>query len=203
MSEYKQISFATDSQKEEGYKSSMMWGQYAHNENGVCIEFDSDRLAKIKGAFYGKVRYTYSIPNIDFVEDAVLDENYLHRYFRKNRKMVFFTKHKHWEHENEYRIVSRGEEFLPIEDAITKIYVFRKSEINTNVVERLVNGEVEIDYMAISTLHGNRHLVNRSLKDERLIEERLKNEPDYYTNPEKVKKRLENIFRQFGVNTKV
>ena len=65
LSKYKQISFAMDSD-EEGYKSPMMWGHYAHNENGVCIELDSEKLKLEEEIILGKVEYDYKVPFIPF-----------------------------------------------------------------------------------------------------------------------------------------
>jgi len=200
LAQYKQISFATDYKEISGNKSSMMWGQYAHNENGVCIEFDSDKLPKLKSIYQSKVKYTYNVPAIRFDKEELLDKEYLQRFVKKYRKMLFFTKHKHWEHENEYRIISDTLDYLPIERAITKIYVYDPNNINTNVVERIVNDEVPIYYLYISHLYGDRRIGCDNLKSLREYEKKIKDEPDYYTNKEKVSKRWKEIADKFGLS---
>ncbi len=164
LSTYKQISFSIDSKKEEGFMSSMMWGQYAHNENGVCIEFDSDRLYIPQEAFQGKINYTYNIPSFNLYENK--DEKQLHNYIKRHKRIIFFTKHKHWEHENEYRIVCKDVEFLNIDDAITKVYVFNSYSNNTKIVEKLINDEIDIDFISMyTTLQNEKCITNKSLKE--------------------------------------
>lgn len=200
LAQYKQISFTTDYKETSGNKSSMMWGQYAHNEKGVCIEFDSEKLPKIKSTYRSKVKYTYNVPVIRFDKEVILDKEYLKRFVKKYRKMLFFTKHKHWENENEYRIISNTMDFLPIKGAITKIYVYDSKSINTNVVERIVNDEVPIYYLYISHLHGDRYIEFNNLKSLREYEKNIKEEPDYYTNKEKAHKRWREIADKFGLS---
>lgn len=200
LAQYKQISFTTDYKKTNGNKSSMMWGQYAHNENGVCIEFDSDKLPKLKSTFRSKIKYTYNVPVIKFDKEEFLDEAYLQRFVKKYRKELFFTKHKHWEHENEYRIISNTMDFLPIEGAITKIYVYDPNNINTTVVERIVNDEVPIYYLYISHFCGDKSIRFDNLKSLREYEKIIEDEPDYYTNKEKVRKRWKAIADKFGLS---
>lgn len=200
LSQYKQISFTLDYKNFAGCKSSMMWGQYAHNENGVCIEFDSEKLLFPKNVYKSKVKYTYNVPTIRFdKEGAVIDNEYMQRFVRKNKKSLFFTKHKHWEHENEYRLVSNQHDSLSIEGAITKVYVYDSNSVNTRVVEHLVNGVIPISFLYISHFHGEKNIGYDSLEDERALERRLTEEPDYYTNKEKVRKRLIELAKNFGL----
>ena len=62
LAKYRQISFSLDYKNLRGCYSSMMWGQYAHNENGVCIEFDSEKMYFPPNVFKSKVKYTYDVP---------------------------------------------------------------------------------------------------------------------------------------------
>lgn len=197
--EYKQISFSLDTKREKGYLSPMMWGQYAHNENGVCIEIDYDKLTIPRNVFRSKVKYTYELKRLDFSENIFLSGDYVDQYIHQNRGNIFFTKHKHWQHENEYRMVAKSIDFLSIESAISHIYVYGKDNINTQVIEALVNGKVDIDYLYLSAINGFNHLYNRSLKKARDFDKLMQEEPDYYSNPEKVKKRLESKMREFGL----
>ena len=90
ISQFKQISFCKDYDDGTlGCLSSMMWGQYAKNENGVCIEFDKEKLLKNKrGLFCDDIRYSKDIEFITFpafvfkdnpadsVRDAIVKEKY-------------------------------------------------------------------------------------------------------------------------------
>ena len=149
LSKYKQISFALDSE-EDGYKSPMMWGHYAHNENGVCIELDSEKLKIDENMFLGKVEYDYNVPFIPFDTRLLLEESKIDSYIKDYQRDIFFIKHKHWEHENEYRIISKSEDELPIDGAITKIYAYNKSSVNTKVIKHLVRDEVEVRFLIAS-----------------------------------------------------
>ena len=186
LTKYKQISFTRDYRSLSGYKSSMMWGQYAHNENGVCIEFDSDKFHFPPNVYRSKVFYSYHVPTIRFDKDrAFLDKAYMQQFVKVNRKSIFFTKHKHWEHENEFRV-------------ITKVYVYDSKSINTRVVEHIINDQVPIDYLYISHNNGDRNIGCDSLKAKRELDKRLSEEPDYYTNKEKVRKRYRDLVDKLG-----
>lgn len=162
LSKYKQISFAMDAD-EEGYKSPMMWGHYAHNENGVCIELDSEKLKIDENMFLGKVEYDYNIPFISFDKRMLLEEPEIDSYIKDYQRDIFFIKHKHWEHENEYRIISKSEDKLSIDGAITKIYAYNKSGVNTKVIKHLVRDEVEVRFLIASQQSGGRRIGSVSL----------------------------------------
>jgi len=199
LTKYKQISFTRDYRSLSGYKSSMMWGQYAHNENGVCIEFDSDKFHFPPNVYRSKVFYSYHVPTIRFDKDrAFLDKAYMQQFVKVNRKSIFFTKHKHWEHENEFRVITNQHEFLSIDGAITKVYVYDSKSINTRVVEHIINDQVPIDYLYISHYNGDRNIGCDSLKAKRELDKRLSEEPDYYTYKEKVRKRYRDLVDKLG-----
>lgn len=204
LSQYKQISFTLDYKNIRGCKSSMMWGQYAHNDNGVCIELDSDKLIIPTDVYKSKVRYTYDVPKIRFdKENEYLKDTYLQQFVKRNRKTIFFSKHKHWEHENEYRLVSKCHDYLSIEGAITRVYVYDSTSMNTRVVEHIINKDVPIYFLYISNLNGKRDIGCDSLEREREYERKMKEEPDYYTNQKKVIKRAKEIFDKIGLPLEV
>ena len=190
LSKYKQISFAMDSD-EEGYKSPMMWGHYAPNENGVCIELDSEKL-KMRGMlFSGEVEYKYNVPFIPFDEKLLLDKTKVHSFIEEKQKEIFFVKHKDWEHENEYRIISRRKEYLSIEGAINKIYVYNKLSLNTKVVKHLVRDEVEIRFLIASQQSGGRRIGSASLD---VFEKFNEKKPIHCSDSEKLRDRYGNLF---------
>lgn len=201
LSKYKQISFTKDYKDLSGYKSSMMWGQYAHNENGVCIEFDSDKIHFPPNVYRSKVFYSYHVPTIRFdKESAFIDQSYMQRFVKVNRKPIFFAKHKHWEHENEFRIITNQHDFLSIDGAITKVYVYDSMSINTRVVEHIINDQVPISFLYISHYNGDRNIGIESLKAKRDLDKRLLETPDYYINKEKVRKRYRDLANKFGLS---
>ena len=73
-----------------------------------------------------------------------------------------FTKHKHWEHENEYRIVCKGVEFLDISKAITGIYALEDSKA-LKQVNKLVTDE-SLVYLLRQEGIGNYQLTATNLK---------------------------------------
>jgi hypothetical protein len=123
--DYKQISLCAYYGKEHigGNASPMMWGQYASNSKGVCIEIDTEKI-KIdpQCVWIGKVRYG-KVPIIKFDNCTFTSDADLHKFISKHRKSIFFKKHRHWEHENEYRMISNQVDFLLIKNAITAVYV--------------------------------------------------------------------------------
>ena len=189
LSKYKQISFAMDSD-EEGYKSPMMWGHYAHNENGVCIELDSEKLKLEEEIILGKVEYDYKVPFIPFDKRMLLEEPEIDSYIKDYQRDKFFIKHKHWEHENEYRLISKSEELLSIDDAVTKIYVYNKSSVNTKVVKHLVRDEVEIRFLIASQQSDGRRIGSASLD---VFEKFNEKKPIHCSDSEKLRDRYENL----------
>lgn len=202
LAQYRQISFTLDYADIDGWASSMMWGQYAHNENGVCIEFDSNKILFPKNVYKEKVEYSSNVPTIRFdKEEVVLNDAYLQQFVKKNWKLLFFTKHKHWEHENEYRVVSNqsGLGYLSINDAITRVYVYDANNINTHIIEQLTNQEIPIFFLYITHLHGDRNIGCRSIKSVREIENNLEKMSDYYSNEERLHRDYKEFADIFGL----
>ena len=152
LSLYKQISFVMDYYDEaqnficEGWQSSMMWGQYAHNQIGVCIEIDSEKLQIDKKRFEAKVDYRKDMPTLPQEERVICTKKFVKEYIQKNLDTIFFVKHNHWSHENEYRMVKRGERemFLSIANAITNVYVYSVDDISAEIVNRLIPKDVKL-----------------------------------------------------------
>ena len=169
---YRQVSLCVDYDDGlKGYASPMMWGQYARNMNtrkkwvdGVCIELDDRKLTWPVDFFYkGKVEYGNNVPmpildGIDITKDNAVDS-----YIEKNQSLLFFTKHKHWEHENEYRLVCKGQDFIDIQNAITGIYVLEKDNPAFKKITKLVDDESLINFLNIGSFVG-KYLASTNLK---------------------------------------
>lgn len=149
---FKQISFVMDFKDDEhniiyeGWQSSMMWGQYAHNQDGVCIEIDLDKIPKDSHRLESPIDYREEMPLLPQEDSIICTKSAIKGYIRKNVNTIFFVKHKHWEHENEYRMIKRGsgEMFLSIKDAITNIYVYSVNDISAEVVSNLVSLDINL-----------------------------------------------------------
>ena len=164
LSLYKQISFVMDYLDDndniiyEGWQSSMMWGQYAHNEVGVCIELDVDKLHVDSSIYSGRISYKDEIPSLPQEDNFSCDTETIKDYIKQNISTIFFVKHKHWEHENEYRMIKRGEDgmFLSIEDAISNIYVYSVDDIDAEIVNNLISKKINLYALWIEEREGSR-----------------------------------------------
>jgi hypothetical protein len=69
----------------------VMWSHYADNHKGICLQFMNGRDI-FKGAF--KVNYESEYPKVNFFDPLIdiIDS-------------LLLTKSKHWEYEDEYRII--------------------------------------------------------------------------------------------------
>lgn len=156
---FRQISFCSDADNGlQGCLNSMMWGQYAKNDKGVCIEFDSDKLCHNNICCSKKVDYVEKVPFIS-VHSSVFDsakdindiKDIICNKIIENQDVAFFTKHVDWQHEKEYRIISNPVEepkykdlYLPISGAITCIYVLNRESLDTKILKRLIGGDIPI-----------------------------------------------------------
>lgn len=163
---YKQISFTksypSNLRKVNGYTSPMMWGHYAHNEDGVCIEIDKEKIPKIpKEVIMRSVIYKGEVPLLPYdILTMDICEKDITQLIADNLKDLFFTKHKHWKYENEYRMIIKTDQetFLPLGDAISAIYVYDPESINTKIVEHIVKQKVPIYVIDTSGFNGVRQI---------------------------------------------
>ena len=161
---YQQISFTCNySNNIDGCLSPMMWGQYAHNEEGVCIEINTNKLKELPdGLICNNVKYD-GVPSFVFNLPVTASDAMISAYVKRNIKKFYFHKHKHWKPENEYRMVlkTNGEEtYLNIENAITAVTVYRIGTKNEEIVSKAVAGtQVAVKALHHETnLHGNQSL---------------------------------------------
>lgn len=158
---YRQISMCMDySENLKGYASPMMWGQYANSSKGVCIELDSEKLNLDSSHIWSaKIVYSEQVREIVFDNCAFHNDNDINHFIEEHIDEIFFNKHFHWQFENEYRIISNKEEFLPIKDAITAIYVPNDKGYAFRVVDKMIEGSnVKFRYIIPITSKGGRKL---------------------------------------------
>jgi len=180
LSKYRQVSFSYDYDDGlKGYASPMMWGQYAWHKkgeewlNGVCIAIDIDKIKKPSLAKSDKVRYDFTIEtpiveNIDYTKEdaaALFVERHLETYF--------FTKHKHWEHENEYRFISKQEGVLDISEAIIGVYTLFDNNTPLEDIEDIVKDSSLIWLVSLDDIE--KHKEPCSLKDIYYAQELMNN----------------------------
>lgn len=155
---YKQISFCKDYKICEGFASPMMWGHYAYQvkkqtiQSGVCVEIDSDKLKIGQTIYKDDIKYTDKIESthLKWIDTSPSEAAQL--FVLENLDKLFFTKHSHWEHENEYRLISKEDEFLDIAEAITAIYVLWEDHSTLNKVKRMVKDKSLIKFLEVGGL---------------------------------------------------
>lgn len=152
---YKQISLCMDFDSyTKGCMSPMMWGQYSGKGNGVCIELD---FAKLKerlrpSMLYGSVEYSAILPTPPIANDIRTD---IDEYIRKNQKQLFFMKHDSWRSENEFRIVSKEDDFLNISQVISSIYITKKDSAEAECIKTMLTNEKDIYFEYVHTDYVN------------------------------------------------
>jgi hypothetical protein len=158
LDKYRQVSFCRDYGKNmPGYASPMMWGQYARSkdvngkwQDGVCIELESDMFMKPDNVFYEhKINYPPKVKAPYLHKISFTKEKAAERFVIKYRNLLFFTKHKHWEHEREYRFVSKYECEIGISNAITGIYVLH-DDSTLKRIEEIVKDDSLINFLFIT-----------------------------------------------------
>lgn len=155
--QYKQVSFCIDDSRYDipGYAFPVMWGHYArdYQRSGVCIEIDSSKIkwtgkAKVykKKVCYNKILLPTHVGGVNAEKaDAA------HEFIIKNKDNLFFRKHIHWRHENEFRFVSRckDDECLDISGAVTGVYVLGEDDITVQAVRRMVLDTDKISFLNV------------------------------------------------------
>lgn len=142
---YKQVSFTMDYDSYlKGCMSPMMWGLYADKTKGVCIELDYYRIPFPLNCLKGMVRYKTILNKYNGISPDVKTEINLNRFILKHQKELFFTKNKCWSGENEYRVLSKDENYLNIENAVSAVYLATDKSPELGLVRKIVDGIVPV-----------------------------------------------------------
>lgn len=147
---YKQISLTMDYDSFiQGCMSQMMWGVYSDKGKGVCIEFDYNKLKRHikKHMLNDAITYTDKLPEPPTITKEV--DNDWDSFFKQNPKDIFFTKQDCWSKENEYRIVSKKDDYLKIDGAITAIYITNPKSKESECIEKLLQDNNDIYFKCV------------------------------------------------------
>lgn len=159
---YKQISLTMDYDSfTQGCMSPMMWGVYGDKGNGVCIEFDYAKLMRHikRHMLCDGITYESKYPEAPTISKE--SANNWDSFFKNNKKAIFFTKHDSWSRENEYRIVSKKDDYLKINGAITAIYLTKPLSKEGECIEKLLQDNNDIYFKCVykdSTLNVGTYL---------------------------------------------
>jgi len=146
--EYKQISFTMDYDSYlKGCMSPVMWGHYADKCNGICIEFDPSKLSFPEKALHQPIRYRMALEHYTTIPSNIRDLEDIDKFIRRNAKKILFTKQAGWRSENEYRVVSKDDDYLDISGAITAVYLTSFRSVECLMTEKLVNGSVPVKFL--------------------------------------------------------
>lgn len=145
MGKYKQISLSMDYDSYIwGCMSTMMWGHYGDKGNGVCLQFDYDKLNIPESCQHKPISYV-DVRSKDVILDSELKTRRdIISFIEQNHVALFFTKTRSWENENEYRIISRELDSLDISEALSAVYLTRFDSDECIFVERLVDGSIPV-----------------------------------------------------------
>lgn len=165
LSLYKQISFTKDYYAEKfgantlGCLSPMMWGQYADNGNGVCIEIESQSLDLNRvGIWYDDIDYVDKLSSFAITCDEFKTIETINNAIESQMRVIFFQKNKCWEAENEFRVIAKGVSSLDIRDAIRKIIVPSYDGKTAGLVRNLVLQQNLLYFLTVKENSGCKEL---------------------------------------------
>lgn len=91
------------------YDDILMWAHYADNNEGICVVFDKEILTKSLGMESGKVTYSSTISNSNFIRSGNLGQLISDRLF-------YMDKLVNWKDEEEFRFIKRFNYRIPQND---------------------------------------------------------------------------------------
>lgn len=161
LDKYWQISLTRDFKDCLGCLSPMMWGQYADNGNGVCIELESDNLIfSNRQVWANRIVYKPFHPQTKIDAEIMKDSSQHDEFISRNRNSIFFRKHRHWCYENEFRFISKECKFLDIKDSIVAVHVPNQTGHISYVVRKMVNDDRKVSYILSIPIDGYMKLIS-------------------------------------------
>lgn len=181
---YKQISFTMDYDTYiKGCMSPMMWGHYGDKSNGVCIEFDFDKIKFSNTCLKKPVNYKSVLNRRFVINNKTKSSNDLGKSLLKNANTEFFTKQLDWKGENEYRVVSASDDFLDISNAISAVYLTKYDSLECKLTEELVKEDVPVLYLCYSVGAKNKAFpILKNVKERRESLQATKSNPENVLN---------------------
>lgn len=179
---YKTLSFAKDD-SEKAFEKDPLWGYYAEKGNGVCLQFDKEKLLRCfnnleyDSKWFGNVKYDKDWCGTSFDAERKSNGVTAEVYVKRMQTEFFFTKSLDWKHESEFRMVVKpqGDEdlFLDISEAVDGVIL---------CLPRIENLQDSVEFKVLSKIvdksiiyHYKTNFGNKSLYDS-------KNNP-YYPKP--------------------
>lgn len=180
---YKQVSFCLDYTDVKGFASPMMWGHYArdYQRSGVCIELESQNIKPIQKdtedkpiIYHNKVDYNNILLPTHIAGIDIEKKDAVQEFVVTNRRQLFFQKHPHWKHENEYRYISKNCDYLDVSDAITMVYILGEDDVTLQSVKLIVKDTKKISFVNISGL-DSLNMTSMNLYDKEELQELMNN----------------------------
>lgn len=154
---FKQISFTKDYDTyTKGSMSPYMWGHYGNKNNGVCIQFNTEKLMLNTQDYMFKqsVKYVDILETPFMIPHTLNGEKEIKDFLVVNRDKLFFMKHKDWRAENEFRIISDKDDFLDIRDSIDAVYTTDPNSMETKYLERLLLESIPVMVFGYTSAKG-------------------------------------------------
>lgn len=174
---YRTLSFTKDD-SECAFEKDPLWGYYAEKGNGVCIQFDKEKLLQCfhkleyESKWSEDVRYDKNWCGTSFDEEGQSKGVTAEKYVKIKYKEFFFTKALDWKHESEFRMVVKPNDnedlFLDISDAVDRVILCLprieklQDSVEFKVLSKIVDKRMIYHYV---TNFGNKSLND---KDENL-----------------------------------
>ena len=136
---YKQLSLSEDKLVfgRRGFDLQQMWGLYADRGYGVCLVFDKNDFLRMLPpcSTHASVIYKSDITSDTFIKAE--DKSEIENFIKRNVKALFFNKRTEWEHEQEYRVVSKfesdeGNRFFDFKNSLKYVILYNSKTIGRN-----------------------------------------------------------------------
>lgn len=141
---YRQLSLSEDRMifGRRGFDLQQMWGIYADKGFGVCLVFDKYEFTKSLPLTceHGSVSYLDNFTPDTFTQ--IRSDSEIITYIKENIKDIFFNKRREWEHEQEYRIITRFDDletpdrFHHFQNSLKYVILFNSKTLNIDTINR-------------------------------------------------------------------
>lgn len=131
----------------ERHDSFAMWDNYTNGHQGVCFEYDFQKLFKLNGYIYKVCYKEYEFSDFDAGKE-------LHERLGQGLVNSILTKNIDYSYEKEWRYFTGmpGKEYLPVGEALSKIYLGSKisNEDRQQIVDNAPGG-VDVVQLKVCT----------------------------------------------------